>query len=80
MNTVYIVFSSVTMANRIKNKFSSPNNKLRIIHTPKKISHGGCSYSIVAAEDKLSEITDFCRNANIRISGIYKSDFTPVDF
>lgn len=80
MDTIYIVFSSVTLANRIKNKFSDRKNKIRIIHTPKKISQGGCSYSIVATEDKLSEITDFCRNANIRISGIYKSDFTPVDF
>ena len=50
----YIVISSVTMAQRLQKVLSENGIRSTMVHTPKKIADGGCSYSLIVRENNLN--------------------------
>lgn len=68
----YIVFNSITLATRIKNHFRFSGQQVMLTHTPKEISNGGCSYSIVAEKSLTDEVIKAAEEYGIKILGIYE--------
>lgn len=69
----YIVYSSITFATGIKNKFRYDAEPITVLHTPSAISGGGCSYSIsVKTASKALEIIRASEEYGVKIKGLYK--------
>lgn len=43
-----------------------------VVHTPREISIGGCSYSIKATDEKFRKALEYSKENNIKIRGIFK--------
>lgn len=74
----YIVFNSVTGATRVKNYFRFSGERVSMTHTPKEISKGGCSYSIVAEPRLTDQVLEAAKEYGIKVLGIYEQ--TPNGF
>ncbi len=72
MDYYLAVFSSITLARRIKNQAVREGSYMGIINTPKCISKGGCTYALRFKKSKLSEVKQIAQEFDIRIKGIYK--------
>jgi len=70
----YIVYGSVTYANRIKRFFDNEKGFVGVLHTPSSISTGGCSYSVKLDRVKAKRAIELSREYNIKIRGIYKQN------
>ena len=69
----YIVYSSITFATGIKNKFRYDSARITVIHTPSKISGASCSYSLkVKSYEKALEIIKASEEYGVAIRGLYK--------
>ncbi|MEE1042464.1 MAG: putative Se/S carrier-like protein [Clostridia bacterium] len=69
----YIVYSSITFATGIKNKFRYDNARITVTHTPSKISGASCSYSLkVNSYEKALEIIKASTEYGVTIRGLYK--------
>lgn len=69
---MYITVGSVTTAVRLKRLLESEVGfPCEVVHTPTKISGGGCSYSVLADDRLKNDIRPFCLKHDIRIKGIY---------
>ena len=69
----YIVYSSITFATGIKNKFRYDREKITVMHTPSEISGGGCSYCIeVSTPEKALEIVKGSEEYGVTVMGIYE--------
>lgn len=69
----FIVYSSITFATGIKNKFRYDEELISVVHTPAKISGTGCSYSIkVKSLAKALEIIDASEEYGVKIKGFFK--------
>ena len=78
----YIVYNSITYANRVKSMLENTKGFAGVVHTPKKIAFGGCSYSLKTNEDKFRLAVRLSRELGIKIKGAYKEldngEFTEV--
>lgn len=69
----YIVYSSITFATGIKNKFRYDREKINIMHTPSEISGGGCSYCLeVETYEKALEILKASEEYGVKVNGLYE--------
>ena len=69
----YIVYSSITFATGIKNKFRYDPDLITVLHTPSGISKGGCSYSIaVKTASKALEIIKASEEYGVKVKGLFK--------
>lgn len=69
----YIVYSSITFATGMKNKFRYDKEQITVIHTPSKISGASCSYSLkVNNYEKAVEIIKSSEEYGVKIKGLYK--------
>ena len=70
----YIVYSSITFATGIKNKFRYDSEKINIMHTPSEISGGGCSYCLeVESYEKALEILKASEEYGVNVKGLYET-------
>jgi len=70
----YIVYGSITYANRIRDFFSGERGFVGVAHTPSSISASGCSYSVRLTADKLDRALDASKQFGIRILGVYRDN------
>ncbi|MBR0277120.1 MAG: DUF3343 domain-containing protein [Clostridia bacterium] len=71
----YIVYSSVTVATSIRNKFRYDEQRISVVHTPAVISNAGCSYSIkLKSESKAMEIIKTSMEYGAKIRGFYRQN------
>ncbi len=68
----YVLFNSITMATRIRNHFKYEGVSLYMAHTPKEISKGGCSYSIIVKPKYLEDILNVASEYGIAVKGVYE--------
>ncbi len=68
----YVVFNSVTLATRVKNYFRYTGERVRLVHTPKTISKGGCSYSVIVEKHLVSKVIEVASDYGIKVLGVYK--------
>jgi hypothetical protein len=68
----YVIYNSVTMANRIKNHFRFDKDYIGVMHTPSKISVSGCSYSLKCKPEKLREILAVSEEFGIKVKGVFR--------
>lgn len=78
-----IVYSSITFANRIKKHFMYDGDYVAVLHTPKEISAGGCSYSVRVKPAKLKQVLDVSKEFGFKVRGVYKQtgegEYTEVE-
>jgi len=67
-----VVYSSVTLANRVKKLLSKQGEYGAVIHSPRCISHGGCSYSLKTKKHSLELVKEISNDIGITIRGIYE--------
>lgn len=72
MEYYLVVYSSITLARRVKKQITKDGSSASVIHTPKCISKGGCSYSVRIKKNKLPEIKEISSDFDIQIMGVYK--------
>lgn len=68
----YIVYNSITYANRVNEMLDNQTGYSAVVHTPREISKGGCSYSIKATEDKFRKALKISQENNISVKGTFK--------
>lgn len=69
----YIVYSSITFATGIKNKFRYDSSKIDVLHTPSAISKASCSYCVrTNSKSKALEIIEASKEYGVNILGFYK--------
>ncbi len=81
----YIVYSSITFATGMKNKFRYDKEQITVMHTPSKISGAGCSYCLkVKSLEKAMEIIEASGEYGVKIRGLYKeteeNNFEEIDY
>lgn len=81
----YIVYSSITFATGMKNKFRYDREQITVLHTPSEISGASCSYCLkVNSFEKAIEIIKASEEYGVRIKGLYKKTdeekFEEVDY
>ncbi|MCG8502949.1 MAG: DUF3343 domain-containing protein [Firmicutes bacterium] len=72
MEYYLVIYSSITLANRVKRRVAKDGSYVGIIHTPKCISKGGCSYAIRCKKHKLADVKKVSAALKITIRGIYR--------
>lgn len=69
----YIVYSSITFATGMKNKFRYDKEQITVLHTPSTISGASCSYCLkVGNYEKALEIINASEEYGVKIKGLYK--------
>lgn len=69
----YIVYSSITFATGIKNKFRYDSERIDVLNTPSAISKASCSYCIrTKSKNKAFEIIKASKDYGVNILGFYK--------
>ncbi|GEM_PF-2402642 len=71
----YIVYSSVTFATAVRNKFRFDRQQISVVHTPSVISGTGCSYSIrLKNKQKAMEIINYSKEYGVSVKGFYEQN------
>lgn len=68
----YVLFNSITMATRLKNYFKYEGITVGMTHTPKEISSGGCSHSLIVKPEFLNAVLTAANDYGISVKGVYK--------
>lgn len=69
----YIVYSSITFATGMKNKFRYDKEQITVMHTPSSISGASCSYCLkVGSLEKALEIIKASEEYGVAVKGLYK--------
>ena len=68
----YVLFNSITMATRVRNHFKYEGVTLSMTHTPKEISKGGCSYSLIVKPVYLNNVLAIADDYGITVKGVYQ--------
>lgn len=69
----YIIYSSITFATGMKNKFRYDKEQITVMHTPSNISGASCSYCLkVGSYEKAMEIIKASEEYGVTIRGLYK--------
>ncbi|MDK2798759.1 MAG: hypothetical protein PWP27_509 [Clostridiales bacterium] len=71
MEYYLVIYSSVTLATRVKKYMPYDGDYIGIVHTPKSISKGGCSYALRCRKNKLSLVKKVSQDLGIKIKAIY---------
>ena len=81
------IYSSVTLANRVKRQMAAKGDRVNVIHTPKSISKGGCSYALRFKKNRLPIVIQISQEFGIKIKSIYKESvmngqkvYVPVNY
>ncbi|MBR6719363.1 MAG: DUF3343 domain-containing protein [Clostridia bacterium] len=69
-----VILSSVTSAQRLKKQLAARNIASEIIQTPKRLSEGGCSYSLRLNKNYLSEVSSLASSLHISVKKIYQEE------
>lgn len=68
----FIIFNSVTLANRVKSYFQYDRAFVGMVHTPVAIGVNGCSYSLKVNREKVREVLSVADAMGIRVKGVYR--------
>ena len=68
----YVVFNSVTLATRVMTYFKYTGERVRLAHTPKTISKGGCSYSVIVEKHIVPKVMEVASQYGIKVLGVYE--------
>lgn len=69
----YIVYSSITFATGMKNKFRYDKEQITVMHTPSDISGASCSYCLMVGNlEKAKEIIKASEEYGVNVKGLYK--------
>ena len=71
MRYVIAVFSSITMANRVKKEMDRQPGFVSLMHSPTGIPENGCSYSLRFREEMLERIIAVAARLGIKIKNFY---------
>lgn len=75
MSNIIITAGAITTAVRLEKKLNSLGDiKASVIHTPKEINKGGCSYSVKTTLNKLPLVEQIMSENRIKIKKIYIED------
>lgn len=66
------IYSSITLANRVKQYLSQTGEYAKVIHTPKHLTKSGCSYALRFKKDNLFMVKQISKDFGIKIRGLYK--------
>lgn len=70
----YIVYSSITFATGMKNKFRYDKEQITVMHTPSGISGASCSYCLkVNNFEKALEIIKASEEYGVTVKGLYRN-------
>lgn len=72
MDYYLAIYSSITLANRVKACLPHDGDIVSTIHTPKVITAGGCSYALRFRKNKLPLIKKVSQDYGVKIKGIYQ--------
>lgn len=80
MSEVLVVFASMTDANKIKFYIEKKYRiSPRIVQTPKAVSPGGCSYSLIVARSELGKVYDAMKVLGVMSNAaLYAGDYSRV--
>lgn len=80
MSEVLVVFASMTDANKIKFYIEKRHNiTARIVQTPKAVSSGGCSYSLIVEKKELGKVYDAMKVLGVMSNAaLYAGDYSIV--
>lgn len=69
----YIIYSSITFATGMKNKFRYDKEQITVMHTPSAISGASCSYCLkVGTLEKAMEIINASAEYGVTVKGLYR--------
>ena len=68
----FVIYSSITHANRVKRHFKNGRYRVDVVHTPTAITEGGCSYALKVEDTALSEIIYVSELYKLNIKAVYK--------
>ncbi|MGE4284680.1 MAG: putative Se/S carrier-like protein [Clostridia bacterium] len=66
------VYSSVTLANRIKKNIPWDGDYIGVIYAPRSLTKGGCSHALRFKKAKLFTVRQLSQEMGIKIRGLYK--------
>jgi len=79
MESVIVVFSSITSATGVKKYLlSNYNVQSKLIQTPKNLSLTGCSYCLVVSATSLTTVKKIAKENGVSIKGVFKEDGTRI--
>ncbi len=80
MSDVLVVFASMTDANKIKFYIEKRYGiSARVVQTPKSVSSGGCSYSLMVKRNELGKVYDAMKAIGVMSNAaLYAGDYSKV--
>ena len=79
MNSILIVFASLTSANRVRSVLQKMNIGSEIIQTPSGFAYKSCSYSLRIMENNLDTVWKIVSDSGLSSKGAYReSDMTKL--
>ena len=76
MKKYYIVLSSVTTVQRMSKVLEKNQIRCSMIHTPHKLSAGGCSYSLILDEKSWQKAVLLAEQNRISVKAVYENTGT----
>ncbi|WHH58252.1 putative Se/S carrier-like protein [Petroclostridium sp. X23] len=76
MDYYLAIYSSVTLANRVKRNMPRDGEYVGVVHTPRSITKGGCSYALRFKQHKLSKVKQVSEEYGIKIKALYKESMS----
>ena len=71
MRYLIAVFSSITLANRVKKEMDNQLGFVSLMHSPAGIPEKGCSYALRFREDKLESVRRAADKLGVKINNFY---------
>ncbi len=72
MNYYIAVFSSITLANKLKKHFQPKGSYMTLMHAPTSLPANGCAYCLRFREDTLGALREAADRFGIPIQAIYQ--------
>ncbi len=69
-----ITFSSATTATRVKKELVSAKFYAQVIQTPKHLSSGGCTYSVLTSAPALKVAEKTASKLGVKIKNVFRYD------
>ncbi len=74
MEHIVIPVGSVTTASRLKKLLSKNGLYAEVIHTPRALNGGSCSYSVKTHRRNIATVKKFSQEYKLNIKGIYQEE------
>lgn len=71
MQKCLVTFVSQTAAFRFKRLAQDNGVTVKIIQTPKELSHGGCSYAAKCLKSDIGRLISLCRKSGVNYSRVF---------